>query len=157
VDKNVKESKGMKSQGNHLQYINVYIFTSDTTIIKYTNRSTTKLKVCGYMFRPHLQYSLLQIKESDNVEYFNYLGSMTTNDARCTRKIKYRIFMAKAAFSKKKSIFTSKLDLNIRRKLVKGYIWNIDFYIFQTLTLRKVDKKWLKSLDMWCWRKMEIS
>jgi len=35
--------------------INVYIFTSDT-IIKYTNRSATKLKVCGYMFRPHCSH-----------------------------------------------------------------------------------------------------
>jgi hypothetical protein len=63
--------------------------------------------------------------------------------------------MAKAAFSKKKSLFTRKLDLNIRKKLVKGYIWSIDLYIFQILTLRKVDKKWLKSLNMWCWRMME--
>jgi hypothetical protein len=27
---------------------------------------------------------------------------MTTNDARCTREMKYRIAMAKAAFNKKK-------------------------------------------------------
>ena len=38
------------------------------------------------------------------------LGSMLTNDGRCTREIKSRIAMAKAAFSKKKTIFTSKLD-----------------------------------------------
>jgi hypothetical protein len=35
------------------------------------------------------------------VEEFNYLGSMITNDARCTREIKARIAMAKAAFNKK--------------------------------------------------------
>ena len=29
--------------------INVYIFTSDTTIMKYTNISATKLKVRGYI------------------------------------------------------------------------------------------------------------
>jgi hypothetical protein len=37
------------------------------------------------------------------VEEFNYLGSMITNDARCTREIKARIAMAKAAFNKKKT------------------------------------------------------
>jgi hypothetical protein len=36
------------------------------------------------------------------VEYLNWVGSMTTNDARCTCKIKSRIVMAKAAFNKKK-------------------------------------------------------
>jgi hypothetical protein len=53
------------------------------------------------------------------VEYFNYLGSVITSDARCTREIKSRIVMAKAAFDKKKNIFTSKLDLNLRKKLIK--------------------------------------
>ena len=47
------------------------------------------------------------------MECFKYLGSMLTNDGRCTREIKSRIAMAKAAFSKKKkNLFTSKLDLN---------------------------------------------
>ena len=36
-------------------------------------------------------------KQLENVEYFSYLGSMTTNDARCTREIKSRVTMAKAA------------------------------------------------------------
>jgi len=40
------------------------------------------------------------------------LGSLLTNDGRCTREIKSRIAMAKAAFSKKKTLFTSKIDLN---------------------------------------------
>jgi len=40
-------------------------------------------------------------------------------DGRCTREIKSRIAMAKAAFSKKKTLFTSKLDLNLRKKLIK--------------------------------------
>jgi hypothetical protein len=33
--------------------------------------------------------------------------------------------MAKAAFNKKKTPFTSKLDLHLRKKLVKCYIWSI--------------------------------
>jgi len=33
--------------------ISVYIFTSDTTIIKYTIVMANKLKISGYMFRPH--------------------------------------------------------------------------------------------------------
>ena len=59
------------------------------------------------------------------LEYFIYLGSMITNDARCTHEIKSRIAMAKAAFNRKKTSFTSKLDLNLRKKLVKCYIWSI--------------------------------
>jgi hypothetical protein len=51
---------------------------------------------------------------------------MITNDARCTREITSRISMAKAAFSKTKALFSSELDLNLRKKLVKCCIWSID-------------------------------
>jgi hypothetical protein len=80
---------------------------------------------------------------------------MITNNARCTREIKSRIATAKAAFNKKKALFTSKLDLNLRNKLVNCYIWSIALYGAETWTLRKVDQKYLESFEMWCWRRME--
>jgi hypothetical protein len=40
--------------------------------------------------------------------------------------------MAKATFNKKKTLFTSKLDLNLRNKLVKCYIWRIALYGAET-------------------------
>ena len=43
-------------------------------------------------------------------------------------EIKSRIAMAKAAFSKKKSVFSMKLDLNLRQKLLKSYVWSITLY-----------------------------
>jgi hypothetical protein len=55
---------------------------------------------------------MIDQKQLENVEYFNYLVSMITNNARYTREIKSRIAMAKAAFNKKKTLFTSKLDLS---------------------------------------------
>jgi hypothetical protein len=35
-------------------------------------------------------------KQPNNVEYFNFMVSMITNYARCTREIKSRIFMTKS-------------------------------------------------------------
>jgi len=37
---------------------------------------------------------MIDQKQLQNVEYFNYLGSMITTDARCTREIKSWIAMA---------------------------------------------------------------
>ena len=50
-------------------------------------------------------------KQLENAKCFKYLGSMLTEGGRCTCEIKSRIAMAKAAFNKKKNLFTSKLDL----------------------------------------------
>jgi hypothetical protein len=74
---------------------------------------------------------------------------MITNNARCTREIKSRVAMTKAPFNRKKTIFTSKLDLNLRKKLVKCYIWNIALYDAENGTLRKVDQKYLESFELW--------
>jgi hypothetical protein len=61
------------------------------------------------------------------VEYFNYLSSLTIV-ARCKYEIKARISMAKVTFNKKENLSTSKLDLNIRKTLVKCSIWNTALY-----------------------------
>ena len=50
-------------------------------------------------------------EQLETVEYFKYFASMVTSDAICTREIKYRIVMAKAAFDRNNTLFTSKLDL----------------------------------------------
>jgi len=46
---------------------------------------------------------------------------MITKFARCTGEVKSRIVMGKAAFYKK-NLFTSKLLLNLKKKLAKCYI-----------------------------------
>ena len=79
------------------------------------------------------------MKILENVKCFKYLGSMLTEDGRCTCEIKSRIAMAKAAFNKKKHLFTSKLDLNFRKKLVKCYVWSMALYGAETWTLRATD------------------
>jgi len=50
-------------------------------------------------------------KTTGELKSFKNLGSMLTNDGRCTCEIKSRIAMAKAAFYKLKTLFTSTLDL----------------------------------------------
>ena len=39
-------------------------------------------------------------KQLEDVEYFNYLGNLISKDARCKRGIKSMITMAKAVFNK---------------------------------------------------------
>jgi hypothetical protein len=80
---------------------------------------------------------------------------MLTNDGRCTCEIKCRIAMAKAAFNKKRTLFTSTLELELRKKLVKCYIWSRALYGAETWTLRAVDQKHLESFEMGYWRRME--
>jgi len=62
---------------------------------------------------------MIDQKQLENAESLKYLGSMLTNDGNCTCEIKSRIAMAKAAFNKKRALFTSTLGLKLRKTLVK--------------------------------------
>jgi hypothetical protein len=64
--------------------------------------------------------------------------------------------MEKSTCNKKKTLFTSTLDLNLRKKLIKCYIWSMSLYRAETWTLRAADQKYLESFEMWCLRRMEM-
>ena len=114
-----------------------------------------KTKVMRISRQPSPVTITVDQKQLENVKCFKYLGSMLTEDGRCTCEIKSRIAMAKAAFNKKKNLFTSKLDLNLRKKIVKCYVWSMALYGAETWTLRETDQKRLESFEMWSWRRMD--
>jgi hypothetical protein len=72
-------------------------------------KNVEKTMVMRISRQPHPTKIMIDQKQLENVEYFNYLGSVITNDARCTREVKTKIAMAKAAFNKT-TLFTSKMD-----------------------------------------------
>jgi hypothetical protein len=72
------------------------------------------------------------------VEYFKYLGSTITNDARCTREIKSRIAMGKSTFSRKKTLH-QQIGLQ-RRHLECSFLYGTE-----TWTCGIVDEKCLES------------
>ena len=86
---------------------------------------------------------------------FVYCDFMLTNDGRSTCEIKCGTAMAKAAFNKKSALFTSTLDLKLRKELVKCYIWSMALYGAENWTLRATDQKHLEGFDMWYWRRTE--
>jgi hypothetical protein len=94
-----------------------------------------KTKVMRISRQPFPVKRMTDQKQLQNVESFKYLGSMLTNDGRSSCEIKSRIAMAKGAFNKKRALFTSKIDLELRNKLVKCYIWSIALYGAETRTL----------------------
>ena len=76
-------------------------------------------------------------------------------NSKYKQEIRFRINMAKAAYNRKTTVFTCKLNLNIREKPVKCYIWSTALYGAENWTSRKVYKKYLERFKTWFWRRME--
>ena len=62
--------------------------------------------------------------------------------------------MVEAEFNRN-TLFTSKWNLHLRKKLVKCYIWNIAFCVAETWTLREVIQQCLGRFEMLYRRRME--
>ena len=69
-------------------------------------------KVMRISRQPSAVEIVIDQKQLESVEYFNYLGRMITDDERCTSEINSRIVVTKAEFKRKKTPSTKKLDLN---------------------------------------------
>ena len=63
--------------------------------------------------------------------------------------------MAKKAFNRKKSIFCRPLKKELRKRLVKCFVWSVALYGAETWTLRRNEQKTLEAFEMWIWRRME--
>ena len=79
------------------------------------------MRVCRSNESLQIKVNNIELKEVDN---FKYIGSVLTRDGYgyCTREIKTRVVIAKEAFNRKISLFTCKLNIEFKNKLVRRYV-----------------------------------
>ena len=120
------------------------------------NSKKTKIVVCSRDNPRRTRIKLNDNEIIEQVEDFTYLGSIISSDGKCKKEIIKRICQAKVAFNKKRSLFTSKnIDLRIRKKLLKTYIWSIMLYGCETWIIAKEERRRIEAFEMWCYRRME--
>ena len=64
--------------------------------------------------------------------------------------------MVKEAFDRKISIFCGSLEKELKKRLVKCFVWSVALYGAETWTLRRNEQKRLEAFEMWIWRRMEL-
>ena len=75
--------------------------------------------------------------------------------SRDYKEIRSRIELAKVKFMERKKILTSKMNLDLRKRIVKCLVWSVALYAAETWTISKTDMKRIEAFEMWIWRKME--
>ncbi|PNF41645.1 hypothetical protein B7P43_G07643 [Cryptotermes secundus] len=83
-------------------------------------------------------------KQLENVKCFKYLGSLLTDDGRCTSEIECTTRRTRQTYHGRKSV---QQDAKIQHY--------VDDTGARIKTLRLLLQKHLESFEMWCWRRME--
>jgi len=74
---------------------------------------------------------------------FLAVSEFLTNEAKCTPELKSTFAMVETVCNRK-TLFTSKWDFNLRKKIGKCYILSIALHGAETWTLWRVDQKYLE-------------
>ena len=98
---------------------------------------------------------MMQGRSIEQVSEMVYLGSLLTDNGKCEKKIRWRIGMARTAFTKLKIVLTSRnIKLCTRIKLIKCYVWSPILYGCETWTLSKTSIKKIEAFEMWTLRRL---
>ncbi len=92
--------------------------------------------------------------ELEQVYQYSYLGSLITTDGRCIREVKKRIIQAKEAFWKNKEVMRGDINLDLKLRLLKCYVYSIVSYAAETWTFSKEMKKRIRAFEMWTYRRI---
>jgi hypothetical protein len=91
----------------------------------------------------------------ENVENFEYLGSLPTWDNNCSEEIKRRIGKATGAMASLRHIWNSKkLKLENKLRILSTCMFSVLLYASETWTLKEVDRKKLLVFEMKCYRRV---
>ena len=93
-------------------------------------------------------------EEIEQVHQFCYLGSLITEDCRCTAEIKRRIAMGKESFWNRGELLRGKLKMDLKKRMIKSLVWSVALYGAETWTMGKAEVERLEAFEMWLWRRM---
>ena len=77
-----------------------------------------------------------------------------TRDGHCNAEIRSRIGQVKNNFAKIPQLLVLNIDLEIKKKLLKTYLWSVALYGCEARTIGKGERRRLETFKVWCYRKL---
>ena len=85
----------------------------------------------------------------EQAKSFIYLGHLITDDGKCIQEIKRIIELARNTFVQMQKIISSrKLSIEIRKRLIKCYVWQTLLYGSEAWTLNKEANERVEAFEM---------
>ena len=117
--------------------------------------NTTKTKTMVFGNKQIEEEIHVKDMKIENVEKFEYLGSLLTWDNNCSEEIGRRINKAIGAMSNLNHIWkTTNIKVENKLKLLKTCVFSTLLYASETWTVKEKDKKKLLAFEMKCYRRI---
>jgi hypothetical protein len=98
---------------------------------------------------------MIEQTQIEKVETYKYLGTWVDDKNDQSREIKVRIETARQAFVKMKTMLTNRdLQLHLRLRALRCYIFSILLYGMEAWTLKKQHIRKIEAFEMWCYRRI---
>ena len=85
----------------------------------------------------------------------NTWGCNIRSNMNYCQEVKQRKAVVREAFNRKKSIFCEPLEKELRKRLVKCFVWSVVLCGAEAWTIRRNEQKQLEAFKMWIQRRME--
>lgn len=120
------------------------------------NINTAKTKLMIISRTQHTNAHLeLNGKQIERVKKFKYLGSLITDNLDPDVEIKSRIEIARSTFYAMKPLFCNRgLNLNLRQRMIKCYVWPVLMYGVESWTLKTNTLNRLEAFELWILRRI---
>lgn len=120
------------------------------------NVKKTKLMIISRNKIPYAEAKILVDGNTiERVQKFKYLGSWLNENWDPEVEIKYRIVLARTAFVKYQKVLCNRqLNINLRLRYLRCYIWSTVLYGAEAWTLKTTSINKLEAFEMWCYRRI---
>lgn len=120
------------------------------------NINVAKTKFMVFSRQPYLNASLqINGQNVERVSSFKYLGCYITEQLDPEKEVRCRIELARTTFQRMRSLFCNdSLNLKLRQRMIKCYIWSVLLYGAEVWTLKAVTINRLEAFEMWLHRRM---
>jgi len=71
------------------------------------------------------------------------------------KKLRAELGWRRNFFLDKRKLFTGKMNLELKKRIVKCLVWSVATYAAETWTLREADRTKIEAFEMWIWRRLE--
>lgn len=118
------------------------------------NTSKTKVMIISKERIRRVQFTINE-KAVEQVSTYTYLGTILNEQWDHSQEIKTRIEKARAAFIQMSKLFkTHNLNLKLKLRLLRCYIFSILLYGVESWTLTEATTKKLEAFELWTYRRI---